>query len=131
MVRFKRKIIVLLVFAAVCFLFSNSLAAGQAQRISGNIVDVVKSKIYPGTLVIKNDKIEDIIKENKKYDTFIIPGLVDAHVHTESSLLVPTEFARLAVVHGTVATVSDHHYTITTDDKTIFRAKTATRNNNT
>ncbi len=45
MVRFKRKIIVLLVFAAVCFLFSNSLAAVQAQRISGNIVDVVKSKV--------------------------------------------------------------------------------------
>ncbi len=42
-------------------------------------------------------------------DHFILPGLIDAHVHIESSMLVPSEFARLAVVHGTVATVSDPH----------------------
>ena len=38
-----------------------------------------------------------------------MPGFVDAHVHIESSMLIPSEFARLAVVHGTVATVSDPH----------------------
>ena len=40
---------------------------------------------------------------------YLIPGFVDAHVHVESSLLTPAEFARLAVAHGTVGTVSDPH----------------------
>jgi adenine deaminase len=40
---------------------------------------------------------------------FICPGFIDSHVHIESSMLIPSEFARLAVVHGTVATVSDPH----------------------
>lgn len=40
---------------------------------------------------------------------YIMPGFVDAHIHIESSMLIPSEFARLAVVHGTVATVSDPH----------------------
>lgn len=94
----------------IVFLAFSSLSAGeQLERISGNIVDVVNSDIYPGTLVIEGNRIKDIIKEDKKYGTFIIPGLIDAHVHIESSMLVPAEFARLAVVHGTVATVSDPH----------------------
>ncbi|MEI7662967.1 MAG: adenine deaminase, partial [Bacteroidota bacterium] len=42
-------------------------------------------------------------------DIFILPGLIDAHIHVESSMLIPSEFARLAVVHGTVGTVSDPH----------------------
>lgn len=84
-------------------------AESRTQRISGNIVDVVNSVIYPGTLVLEGGKIREIIPDKKRYDTFILPGLVDAHVHIESSLLVPSEFARLAVVHGTVATVSDPH----------------------
>lgn len=78
-------------------------------KISGNIVDVLNSLIYPGTLEIENGKIIDVVKEEKEYDTFILPGFVDSHVHIESSMLVPSEFARLAVVHGTVATVSDPH----------------------
>ena len=40
---------------------------------------------------------------------FLMPGFIDAHVHVESSMLVPSEFARLAVTHGTVATISDPH----------------------
>ncbi|MBN2452928.1 MAG: adenine deaminase [Candidatus Omnitrophica bacterium] len=82
----------------------------RIRQVSGNIVDVVNRSIYPGTLLIEGDKIKDIVKEeNKDFNTFIIPGLIDAHVHTESSMLVPSEFAGLAVVHGTVATVSDPH----------------------
>lgn len=104
-----KKIITVLAVAIFCFTFSQSRAASQTQKISGNIVDVVSSSIYPGTLVIEGGRIKDIVKEDKKYDTFIIPGLIDAHVHTESSLLVPEEFARLAVTHGTVCTVSDPH----------------------
>jgi len=79
------------------------------EKISGNVVDVVRAAIYPATLILESGKIKEIIKDNNEYRTFIIPGLVDAHVHIESSMLVPSEFARLAVVHGTVAAVSDPH----------------------
>ncbi|MFH0802519.1 MAG: adenine deaminase [bacterium] len=81
----------------------------KAAKVSGNIVDVVAGEIYPGILFISDGKIEDIQRGGEKYDTYIIPGLVDSHVHIESSMLVPSEFARLAVRHGTVATVSDPH----------------------
>lgn len=78
-------------------------------KISGTIVDVVAGTTYPGTLEIQNDRIVRIERGGGPYDTVIIPGLIDAHVHIESSMLVPSEFARLAVTHGTVATVSDPH----------------------
>ncbi|MFH1208780.1 MAG: adenine deaminase [Candidatus Omnitrophota bacterium] len=103
------KVIIGVVFSAAILVPAQLLAEGRTQRVSGNIVDVVNSTIYPGTLVLDGGKIREILPEDKQYDTFIIPGLVDAHVHIESSMLVPSEFARLAVVHGTVATVSDPH----------------------
>ena len=78
-------------------------------RVSGNIVDALNSVIYAGTMVIKDGKITAIEKEFVTYNNFIVPGLVDAHVHIESSMLVPAEFARLAAVHGTVAAVADPH----------------------
>jgi len=78
-------------------------------KISGQIIDVWQNKIYPGTLHIVQGKIQEIVPENTNQPHYILPGLVDAHVHIESSMLVPAEFARLAVVHGTVATVSDPH----------------------
>jgi adenine deaminase len=78
-------------------------------RVSGNIVDALNSVIYAGTMVIKDGKIAAIEKEFVTYNTFIVPGLVDAHVHIESSMLVPAEFARLAAIHGTVAAVADPH----------------------
>ena len=78
-------------------------------RVSGNIVDALNSVIYAGTMVIKDGKIAAIEKEFVTYNTFIVPGLVDAHVHIESSMLVPSEFARLAAIHGTVAAVADPH----------------------
>jgi adenine deaminase len=78
--------------------------------VSGNIVDVLHKTIFPGTVLINNGRIKAIEPEyGKKYDQYILPGFVDAHVHIESSMLVPTEFARLATVHGTVAAVSDPH----------------------
>ncbi len=82
----------------------------ESFTISGNIVDIVQRRIYPGTLKIKDATIVHIQYEpSALYDHYIIPGFVDAHVHVESSMLVPTEFARIAVAHGTVATVSDPH----------------------
>jgi len=80
------------------------------KRISGHIVDVLNRKHFLGTLYIKNRQILRIKKDPKvKNRQLIMPGFVDAHIHIESSLLPPVEFARLAVVHGTVATVSDPH----------------------
>ncbi|BAY26516.1 adenine deaminase [Calothrix sp. NIES-2100] len=78
--------------------------------VSGNIVDLLHKIIFPGTVVIVDGKIQAIAHENgQHYDQYILPGFIDAHVHIESSMLVPTEFARLATVHGTVAAVSDPH----------------------
>ena len=81
----------------------------NVERISGNIVDLINDRTYPGTLVFKDGSIADIIEADHEYENYLIPGLVDAHIHIESSMLVPTEFARMAVVHGTVAVVSDPH----------------------
>jgi len=78
-------------------------------QISGNIIDVIHEKIFRGTITVKNGKIEKIEEAVNVPSQFILPGLIDAHIHIESSMLIPSEFARLAVVHGTVATVSDPH----------------------
>ena len=81
----------------------------NTKHVSGNIVDVVNSRIYPGTVQIVNGRITDIREEPHPYKSYLVPGLVDAHIHIESSMLPPSEFARAAVIHGTVATVSDPH----------------------
>ncbi|MDX1963828.1 MAG: adenine deaminase [Pirellulales bacterium] len=80
-----------------------------APEISANIVDVVRGEIRPGTVRVAHGRIAEIVYADSPRDTYLIPGFVDAHVHIESSMLVPTEFARLATPHGTVATVSDPH----------------------
>jgi adenine deaminase len=77
--------------------------------IEGNLIDIRKRSIYAARLYIANGKIHRIIALNQAKSRYILPGFVDAHVHIESSMLVPTEFARIAVLHGTVATVSDPH----------------------
>ncbi len=77
--------------------------------ISGQVVDVVSGNIFAGIISVKNGKIEAVTPCETSDNQYIIPGLIDAHVHIESSMLVPAEFARLAVVHGTTATVSDPH----------------------
>lgn len=76
---------------------------------SGNIVDVLNSEIYPGKIYISNARIINIERQCTTYDIYIIPGFVDSHIHIESSMLVPSEFARIAVIHGTIAVVSDPH----------------------
>ena len=78
--------------------------------LSGNIVDIHTETIFKGTVHVENGFIKDIIKDDSvTEETYILPGLIDSHIHVESSMLIPSEFARLAVVHGTVATVSDPH----------------------
>jgi adenine deaminase len=81
-------------------------------KLTGNIVDIHKKEIYFGTIEIEGENILSIKKESTKLnekDGFILPGLIDAHVHIESSMLIPFEFARAAFRQGTVATVSDPH----------------------
>ena len=77
--------------------------------ISGQIVDLLADRIFPGTLCVENGVIKEIREEPIAPMQYVLPGFVDAHVHIESSMLVPSEFARLATCHGTVATVSDPH----------------------
>lgn len=79
------------------------------KHYSGKIVDVVTKRIYEGKIEVTGGIITSITEGKQESDQYIIPGLIDAHIHVESSMLIPSEFARLAVVHGTVATVSDPH----------------------
>ena len=75
----------------------------------GQLVDLHRREIYPAEIRVENGRISGIRRLETADNIYILPGFVDAHVHIESSMLVPSEFARLAVVHGTVATVSDPH----------------------
>ena len=77
--------------------------------VQGNIVDVVGKRIYKGEVCVENGVITQISAVNHTIENYIVPGFVDAHIHIESSMLVPSEFAKIAVLHGTVATVSDPH----------------------
>ncbi|MBK7034337.1 MAG: adenine deaminase [Ignavibacteria bacterium] len=78
--------------------------------IDGLIVDLHQRRTYPGVVEFIDGVITAIREDpSARTDRYIMPGFVDAHVHVESSMLIPSEFARLAVVHGTVATVSDPH----------------------
>ena len=77
--------------------------------ITGRLIDVHNKRIYPASIIVKDGIIAAIEESNDVADQYVLPGFVDAHVHIESSMLAPTAFARMAVVHGTVATVSDPH----------------------
>ena len=77
--------------------------------VQGNIVDIQNKRIFKGEIEIENDRIKEIREVNHTTDNYILPGFVDAHIHIESSMLIPSEFAKIAVTHGTVATVSDPH----------------------
>lgn len=86
----------------------------SVNQLQVNLVDIPGKKVYPASLLIQDGYIKDILPQHEAGQEaatwpYCLPGFVDAHVHIESSMLVPAQFARLAVVHGTVATVSDPH----------------------
>jgi adenine deaminase len=93
--------------------FSNSenqeMSVKTEFTIEGYFVDIRERRIFAARVYVLNGKVQRIIALNQTKSRYILPGFVDAHVHIESSMLVPTEFARIAVTHGTVATVSDPH----------------------
>ncbi|WP_292657169.1 adenine deaminase [Nitratifractor sp.] len=77
--------------------------------LEANLVDLDRQTISPVALTVKGNRILKIETLNREISSYLLPGFVDAHIHIESSMLPPAEFARLAVRHGTVATVSDPH----------------------
>ena len=78
-------------------------------QIQGQIVDIQNKRIYSGEVTVENGKIISIVEKEHSITNYILPGFTDAHIHIESSMLVPSEFAKIAVLHGTVATISDPH----------------------
>src|SRR5262245_8740489 len=83
--------------------------AATSFTVVGNVVDIPGRRTYPAQVTVENGRITAIKESSEKPATYLLPGFIDAHVHIESSMLVPSEFARAAVVYGTVATVSDPH----------------------
>ncbi|PEN13459.1 adenine deaminase [Longibacter salinarum] len=82
----------------------------ESFSLAGRIVDLHERDIRPGVVHVVDGRIDRIeLVEQDVPDRYLLPGFVDAHVHVESSMLTPSEFARVAVMHGTVATVSDPH----------------------
>jgi adenine deaminase len=77
--------------------------------ISGKVVDVFNRQITNARISVAGKKIVKIESSDEEYENYILPGLIDAHVHIESSMMIPSSFAQAAVKHGTVATVSDPH----------------------
>ena len=78
-------------------------------QIQGQIVDIPNRRIYSGEIKVENGKITSITEKEHNVKTYILPGFIDSHIHIESSMLVPSEFAKIAVLHGTVGTISDPH----------------------
>jgi adenine deaminase len=79
-------------------------------HLRGQIVDIPNERIFPGVIDIADGKIVSIREDETVTDPgYLCPGFIDAHVHIESSMLTPPEFARIAVAHGTIGTVSDPH----------------------
>lgn len=86
-----------------------SVMTDNSFTLSGQIIDLVQSRIFPGTVTVSDGKIAEIAELPSAENRYIMPGFIDAHIHIESSMVPPSEFARMAVPHGTVATVSDPH----------------------
>lgn len=78
-------------------------------EIHGHLVDMHKREIYSALLTVENGRISSIKRDGHRGNYFILPGFVDAHIHIESSMIPPSEFAHVAVRHGTIATVCDPH----------------------
>jgi adenine deaminase len=88
------------------------MGSTHTYSVTGNLVDIPNRHIYGATLWIEDGNIKRIEASSEPVNPslpYIMPGFIDSHVHIESSMLVPSEFARLAVLHGTIGTISDPH----------------------
>lgn len=80
------------------------------KKVEGNIIDIDNRRIFPGVITVNEEGLISSIDENfQQYDHYILPGFIDAHVHIESSMLIPEEFSKLVIRKGTVAIVNDPH----------------------
>lgn len=78
--------------------------------LKGHIVDLVARRIYGGEIIVKDGKIDTIIECEVPDDApYYLPGFIDSHVHIESSMMTPVEFARIGLRHGTIGAVCDPH----------------------
>lgn len=80
-----------------------------ATTVYHHLIDIHQQRVYPAEISYRDGRIITVKPTEHPCEHYILPGLIDAHIHIESSMLIPSEFARLAVQHGTVATVSDPH----------------------
>ncbi len=78
-------------------------------KIEGNIVDICRRRVFPGLIEIENGSIVKVRELDAEFETYILPGLTDSHIHIESSMVTPGAFAHEAAKHGTVCVVSDPH----------------------
>ena len=78
-------------------------------KVSGHIIDILKRKIFSGIINFDKGTILSVEQSENVPDQYLLPGFIDAHIHIESSMVTPYEFAKTALGHGTVATVSDPH----------------------
>jgi len=78
-------------------------------KVCGQLVDIHSREVYPVVITVEGDKISDISRAESAPAVIILPGLTDAHIHIESSMITPGAFAMAAVRHGTIAVVSDPH----------------------
>ena len=83
------------------------------KRYQGHIVDVIRHKIFDGEVVVNGERIVEVkqceLPDNGKAWPYLMPGFIDSHVHIESSMMAPCEFARVAASHGTIGVVADPH----------------------
>ena len=81
----------------------------RTRKIEGNIVNLFDRKIFKGEVIIEGDRITKINPKETTSDVYILPGLIDSHIHIESTMMIPSEFAKVAVKNGTVGVVTDPH----------------------
>lgn len=79
------------------------------RKIEGNILDLFARRIFKGEIIIEDGKIKSVTEKDTKSEVYILPGLIDSHIHIESTMMIPSEFTKVAVKNGTVGVVSDPH----------------------
>lgn len=87
--------------------YDHVLGSMTVRHVNGQLVDVVRGEIYPACVNFREGRVVKIERKISAPPRYILPGLIDAHVHIERSLLTPHRFAEMVVVHGTAAVVAD------------------------
>lgn len=87
----------------------SELKIQNIKKIAGNIIDVVNKRVFSGEIEVKDGRIFKITENENIYHTYILPGFIDSHIHIESSMLIPSEFARTAVTNGMIGVIADPH----------------------